>query len=127
MNNLPSTFVFAEPLFLIPFGSSTGRPGGDVPARVNIFGGTSFPHAPKIGLASRKLGGKARAESLHFFSTEPLFLIRFGLRSAARKLVACRIEIVTMDGGIYPARHFSHAPCGAKAPRRLKPALLPPE
>src|ERR1035441_1221831 len=38
-----------------------------------------------IGLAPRKLGGKARAESLHCFSTEPLFLIRLGLRSAARK------------------------------------------
>jgi len=35
-------------------------------------------------LASLKLGGKARAESLHFFSTEPLFLIRFGALVSGR-------------------------------------------
>ena len=52
---------------------------------MNLCDGTSFPHALGIGLALQKLEGKARAESLHFFLTEPLFLIRFGLRSAASK------------------------------------------
>src|ERR1035438_4345371 len=51
---------------------TTGRPGGDVRARVNLFGGVSFPHALGIGLAPRKLGGKARAESLHSFRSASL-------------------------------------------------------
>jgi hypothetical protein len=41
-----------------------------------------------IGLAPRKLGGKARAGSLHFFSTEPLFLILFGSLPAVQEVTA---------------------------------------
>ena len=36
----------------------------------------------------RKLGGKARAESLHFFSTEPLFLIPFGSLPAVQEVTS---------------------------------------
>src|SRR6266851_3851340 len=36
----------------------------------------------------RKPGGKARAESLHFFSTEPLFLIPFGSLPAVQEVTS---------------------------------------
>src|SRR5260370_42700504 len=52
--------------------------------------------------APRKLGGKARAKSLHSFSTEPIFLIPPAeisgalpaLSPAARSLAPCCLEIV---------------------------------
>ena len=57
-------------------------PSVHLPAVQEVTSGASesfrrnqFSSCPGIGLAPRKLGGKARAESLHFFSTEPLFLI----------------------------------------------------
>ena len=50
------------------------------------FRRNQFSWCPGVGRTTAEARRcKAHAESLHFFSTEPLFLIRFGLRSAARK------------------------------------------
>src|SRR5260370_1333711 len=77
-NSDPGTFVFAEPLFLIPFGSSTGRPGGDV-RRECIFSEEPVSLMPwGSDWQPGNLGGTARPEPLPFFSPEPLFLIPFG-------------------------------------------------
>ena len=57
---------FTEPLFLIPFCSD--RVQESRPARANLFGGTSFPHAPGgSDWHPRKLGGKARQSRYTFF------------------------------------------------------------
>ena len=99
---------------------TTGRPGGDGPARVNLFGRTSFPHALGSDWPPGKLGGKALrrvaalfldgttfphslpalvsgeeamrsgAESPHFFSTEPLFLIPFVSLPAVQEATSVR-------------------------------------
>src|SRR5450755_2560296 len=59
-----------------------------------------------IGLAPRKPGGQARAESLHFFSTEPLFLIPFGSLPAVP-------EVTSGASESFRRNQFSSCPVGS--------------
>ena len=71
-----------------------------------------------IGLAPRKPGGQARAESLHFFSTEPLFLIPFGSLPAVQ-------EVTSGASESFRRNQFSSCPAGSdwhRGSQEVRPA-----